>query len=234
MTGNQLEKKLYEFKDKMIKIFVVILLTLPLFAIEIPKSLDHYYEKGIEVEFIELFDPGYIKLKFPDGETLDAEYNSIEYETLDEWKQEQDKANKRPILILEYTLKEGAIIHDKESKVYVRLRGEIYKYLINNATALCTEELYSTSEMVSCMGLALHAWDTELNRLYKALGGNKNTSLKKAQMAWLKYRDAQQEALTKEYGSRLGTIWRLTAQSLINDITENQVHVLEMMNSKVP
>lgn len=221
------------------KIFVGILLTLtlPLFAIEIPQSIDYYYEKGVEIESIilpdsEYNDPGYIRLKLSSGEEVNAEYSGIEYKTLYELK--QDKEKKKSRWILKYTLKDGAIVFDKESKEYFKLTGEINKYLINNATSLCIDEFGSTSGMVRCMGFALHAWDAELNRVYKALGGNKNASLKKAQMAWLKYRDAQTEAFIKEYGSRSGTIWRLTAQSLINEITENQVHILESMNSKSP
>lgn len=204
----------------------------PLHAAEMPKSLDYYSEKGIEVEFIELQDPLLVKLKLPDGKAMHIEHIDKDFEALHALQNKQEKTGKKLIYLLKYTNKEGPQIYVPQSKRYFKILGSIENHPIDIALQECFSEFYSTSGMIRCEQLALDAWDAELNRVYKALGGGKNTSLKKAQIAWVKYRDAQTEALRKEFGTREGTIWGVILMGYIVDITKTQANVLKTMNSK--
>ena len=219
---------------KMIKTIVGILLilALPLYAVEMPKSLDYYSEKGIEVEFIELQDPLLIKLKLSDGKTMYVEHIDKDFEALYALQSEQEKIGKKLICLLKYTNKDGVQIYVPQSKRYFKILGSIENHPIDTALQECLGEFYSTSGMIRCEQLALDAWDAELNRAYKSLGGSKNTALKKTQVAWLKYRDAQIDALRDEYGVREGTIWGIILMGYIVDITKTQANLLKTMNSK--
>ncbi len=79
------------------------------------------------------------------------------------------------------------------------------------------------------MNLALKAWDAELNRAYRGLGGSKNDKLKQAQLAWIRFRDAQTEYLREEYGKRDGSIWDIRYMHQIVNLTKTQANLLKSL-----
>jgi uncharacterized protein YecT (DUF1311 family) len=133
---------------------------------------------------------------------------------------------------LKYTNRDGVQLYVPKLKKHFKIIGTIEEHPIDLALQECASEFYSTIGMVECSTLALDAWDAELNRAYKALGGSKNTTLKKAQLAWIKYRDAQKAAFIEEYADSEGTIWRIFIASDILDLTKAQANILKEMNSK--
>ncbi len=71
--------------------------------------------------------------------------------------------------------------------------------------------------MLSCLDEGYSRWDSELNFMYQGLRGLLNQqqkeALKKAQRAWIAYRDAEFETINLIYGSLQGSMWRLAAMS---------------------
>lgn len=200
-----------------------------------PKSIDDYYAKGIKAKFIELREPEEIVLKLLDtNTTISGHYTGVEYKTLEAWKDNQTKLGKKPILVLKYTNKHGTEVYNIQEKIHFKLTGNIVEHPITIALSDCKETFYPTFGMIDCMYLGLEAWNAELNRAYKALGGDDNTELKKAQLAWIKYRDAQAALIRKEYGNRDGTMWRFIIVDAIVNMTEQQAKLLHSMSRKSP
>lgn len=218
----------------MIKIIAAsfLILTQFIYGADIPKSIDYYSAKGIKVEFIELQDPLHIKLKLPNGQTMYIEHIDKDFEDLYALQTGQEKTGEKLIMLLKYTNQDGVQIYVPQLKRHFKIIGTMKEHPIDIAEEECIGEFSSTSGMVECSNLALNAWDAELNRAYKSLGASKNTSLKKAQIAWLKYRDAQVAALREEFGTREGTIWRVILMGYIVDLTKTQANILKSMNSE--
>lgn len=65
------------------------------------------------------------------------------------------------------------------------------------------EDKKATADQIECLGTALKKADAELNRIYqntrKELSPEDAARLRKAQRAWLAYRDAQCDAEQKHY-----------------------------------
>jgi uncharacterized protein YecT (DUF1311 family) len=82
---------------------------------------------------------------------------------------------------------------------------------IDKTLEVCLQENLSTAGMVECIGQGYEMWDRELNRAYKALDrqldAKGKASLKKAQLAWLKYRDAEFGLLDSIYSKLQGTAY---------------------------
>ncbi|MCW2478132.1 lysozyme inhibitor LprI family protein [Candidatus Symbiopectobacterium sp. NZEC135] len=84
------------------------------------------------------------------------------------------------------------------------------KDLDDNLTA-CTNKAENTLATIDCFNDGLKAWDAELNKQYKLLLADQSdefkNSLKKSQVAWIKYRDSYLEAMQAFYRQQDGTIW---------------------------
>jgi uncharacterized protein YecT (DUF1311 family) len=77
----------------------------------------------------------------------------------------------------------------------------------------CTAKDDSTAGQLTCLGEAFGKWDTELNRVYKALTAKLpeagRVSLRTAQLAWLKFRDEELKLLDAFYNPLDGSMYRL-------------------------
>ena len=81
--------------------------------------------------------------------------------------------------------------------------------------------------MYDCHMQVLSAWDAELLRVYRELGGSKNPELKAAQLAWIKYRDAQFKWIETEFGKRQGSKWINGIMVREIELVRNQVERLQ-------
>ncbi len=95
----------------------------------------------------------------------------------------------------------------------------------------CMEADPSTVGMVNCYGEAEKKWDGELNKTYKQLinAADENTKpkLKAAQLAWLKFRDAEFEFISYLYGQMPGTMFRTFSAGRRVTIIRNRVMELK-------
>ena len=106
----------------------------------------------------------------------------------------------------------------------------------------CTDKDPSTAGVLKCTDAAYQRWDQELNKTYVALmdklkPAGKQT-LKSAQLAWLKYRDAEFQNIDGIYGSLEGTMYipmhEYRRISVIKERALSLVHYLNLINEAGP
>ncbi|MFJ5420281.1 lysozyme inhibitor LprI family protein [Pectobacterium parvum] len=82
---------------------------------------------------------------------------------------------------------------------------------LDDQLSACTNKAENTLVTNECFNAGLKAWDAELNKQYKLLLADQSdefkNSLKKSQVAWIKYRDSYIEAMQAFYRQQDGTIW---------------------------
>lgn len=75
----------------------------------------------------------------------------------------------------------------------------------------CIEQNPTTVGMVECTVKAMEAWEQELNRVYqellKRLPPEDQDALRKAQQAWLAWRDAEFRLIEQVYDRQAGTMF---------------------------
>lgn len=98
---------------------------------------------------------------------------------------------------------------------------------IEQSLDACLEENVSTAGIIECNDKAIKAWDTELNKVYKSLMSklDKKTqaSLKQSQRQWIKFRDAEFEAMGAIYRNMEGTMWRVVASDATVNVVKTRV-----------
>ena len=82
---------------------------------------------------------------------------------------------------------------------------------IDLSTDSCLSTNDSTAGMLECFTHAEKEWDTELNRVYKALQSKLKPAgqdaLKQAQLAWITQRDQDFELINAIHAKMDGTMW---------------------------
>ena len=108
---------------------------------------------------------------------------------------------KRVFLIFAIIVSLGAVCYGQEPQ----------KHRIDKALESCIDKDSSTAGMVQCIGKAYEQWDRELNRAYnelmKRLDAGGKTSLKAAQLQWLKFRDSEFKLIDSIYSKLQGTMY---------------------------
>ncbi|NDW15471.1 DUF1311 domain-containing protein [Alteromonas genovensis] len=200
-----------------------------LFANEFPSSIDYFTSKGIKGKFIEIHDPGYIVIKLDTGDVIDTTYSDIDFDKLYEWEKNDQRTNSSREMSVIYNNTDGILVEDLKTGIKFKLNGVLTTHPIDLAADECEGTFSDTVGIKQCRQLVLEAWDAELNRAYKNLGGSKNTKLKSSQLAWIKFRDAQLEYLRSEYGSRSGTIWGIVYMGHVINLTKEQAKRLKLI-----
>ena len=85
--------------------------------------------------------------------------------------------------------------------------------------------------MLECFTRAEQEWDTELNRVYKALQSKLKPAgqdaLKQAQRAWITQRDKEFELINAIHGQMDGTMWIVVMASKRNDVVKARAEALQ-------
>jgi uncharacterized protein YecT (DUF1311 family) len=102
---------------------------------------------------------------------------------------------------------------------------------LDQAFEACVATDGSTAGMHACNEAFRPKWDAELNRYYALLGGDKNAALRRTQVAWIAFRDAEFAWIEAHYGqiytlSGGGTMWGLLANSSKTDVIRSRVLTL--------
>lgn len=98
---------------KIISLVIILFSTASTAAID---SIDQYVNDGFQASFIDIYDPGYIRIQLDSGEFFDTTYSGIDFDTLFKWN---DQAVKRKFWI-SYTLDKGVwvtVIPPKNNRV---------------------------------------------------------------------------------------------------------------------
>lgn len=102
---------------------------------------------------------------------------------------------------------------------------------IELSTEHCLNTHDSTAGMLECFTRAEQEWDTELNRVYKALQSKLKPAgqdaLKQAQRAWITQRDKEFELINAIHGQMDGTMWIVVMASKRNDVVKARAEALQ-------
>ncbi|EKD68947.1 MAG: hypothetical protein ACD_47C00350G0002 [uncultured bacterium] len=84
----------------------------------------------------------------------------------------------------------------------------------------------STAGMIKAMDEGEKLWDAELNKYYKLLSEKMDkeskAELKKAQLAWITFRDAEFAMIADIYSKQEGTMYRVIAVSLRMEVVKRR------------
>ena len=202
----------------IIMILLMTCLTTILFA---HGDYREYYTVETKGTINSIYDPGHIVIKTVEGMTIDARYNDFEYEALSALE------NNKEQLLVTYSTANGCQIKDLKSKKVFKLFGSGTNVFADRGSEKCLDTGDTTLGMVHCADLSYQAWDSILNRVYVALGGNKNTQLKKTQQSWIKYRKEQELLSDQVYKNKEGSMWSHVLIDRKVDIIKNQVELLQ-------
>jgi uncharacterized protein YecT (DUF1311 family) len=101
------------------------------------------------------------------------------------------------------------------------------KHPIDYALQNCYSIHRSQAGSTACLAGAEAAWDAELNRVYLVLGGSSNKTLRTAQLAWIKFRDAQFEWFKSAFYKKSGSKWASAVASRRLQVVRQQVEHLQ-------
>lgn len=112
-----------------------------------------------------------------------------------------------------------------------------YGQELDNQIAQCTENAENNLMTLECLNVGLKLWDSELNKQYKNLLSNQSedfkNSLKKSQIAWLKYRDLYIKGLQVFYAQQDGSAWKLVFRKSEMNITRDKAIDLYRINKSI-
>jgi len=149
-------------------------------------------------------EPGcYVEIDI-DGHVISTTTSGIGWERLYELEDEKDTS-----VTLNYSQEKGVYMIHSSTNTSFNLNGKMEQHPIDYALRNCnsTPGGQTTMGMVSCLKGAEEAWDLELNRIYKQLGGSNNKFLKSAQKAWISFRDAEFNWFNSYFASKQGSKW---------------------------
>jgi len=85
------------------------------------------------------------------------------------------------------------------------------KHPIDVAEERCIAKDSNTAGMSNCAYEARQMWDAELNKYYqllmKEMNQDQKNRLREAQLAWIKFRDAEFNNIHSFYATRMGTMY---------------------------
>ncbi|WP_168184713.1 lysozyme inhibitor LprI family protein [Oleiagrimonas sp. MCCC 1A03011] len=165
------------------------------------------------VQFEADHDPSRVVLRNgTDTMNLEVIYDGLAWKQVDAWP-------KGKALQLAYSEKTGTVLVDPVSGKSVTVLDGLKTQPIDRLLDACLKKAVSTRDIEGCYGEAYHRWDAQMNLWYRRFMASKDAdidtaakeSMRVAQRQWLKYRDAQFDALSDLYGHRSGTIWPVIA-----------------------
>lgn len=210
---------------KYIPITLLLMLSLDSFGSD-QSFMDSYFERKIGklVNVSAPCDPGcYVEIEI-DGILLSTTTSGINWEKLYSLEDEEDKS-----VTLNYSLENGSYVVHTSTNTQFLLNGTIDKHPIDFALRNCYSSPMgqTTIGMEMCSGGAVQAWGDQLNITYKQLGGSSNEPLRNAQLAWIKFKDAQFDWFISHFGSKQGSKWGAAIQERKITVIRQQVELLQ-------
>lgn len=181
-------------------------------------DLTQYINEGIDATIVEIGQYGEITIKLENGDYINTSVGT----NVEIWGDEKATRN----ILLFYTTTKGVYLKDIGSKKIISLPRSIDPHPIDIAVARCGNETPIPIGYEHCAKLEYLAWDKEMNRAFKELGGNRNKELLTAQLAWIKFRDAQLEYYKSLYFPQQGSKWGRIYLNAKTDITRKQAILL--------
>ena len=188
--------------------------------------MDRYFESKIGklVNVSSPCDPGcYVEIDI-DGDLFSTTTSGIHWEKLYDLKDEKDNS-----VTLNYSLNNGSYLVHTSTNTKFLLNGTMDKHPIDYALENCYSSAMgqTTIGMSMCLEGAEQAWDDQLNITYEQRGGSSNEPLRNAQLAWIKFRDAQFDWFISHFGSKQGSKWGAVIQERKITVIRQQVELLQ-------
>ena len=161
-------------------------------------------------------DPGYVELG--NGQEVTVDFDPIPWEEVDDWQ-----VGKLVSLIYEPATQ--IRLKDLDSQTSVPVYFYSGDHPIDRLESACIDVAGDTISYAECYSQSRKAWDMELNSNYlmllKMLDDEEKSKVRAAQRQWIKFRDAQIEAVST-IAQRPGTIWTIRAANLNSGLTKAQ------------
>jgi len=185
-------------------------------------DITDYIKNGIKGTVVELGKHYEIVVKLETGDHISFVI------IFDEWAIVGDD------VLIFYSVQNGISIKNIRTEYNKVIRNYITPHLIDIAANRCGKKNPATPGYEACATMENEFWESELNRAYQAIGGSNNQKLKIAQLAWLKFRDAQLEYYKSLYFSRPGSMWGLIYINAKTDLTRKQATRLRTLSYAKP
>ena len=220
--------------NKYVKFIAVVMTLIPLTASAEPK-----WDYSKTVEYRDAGDPG--EIAFMDGSSVTIAYEKLTFKIAETWQPGK-------VLTIGYNEKLGAVLYDSETAKFARILEGLTPHPIDIIAAKC----YDGNTITNCFDESYRRWNVELNRVIKVYLANlhlrvrhdalnisahpiENAMLQKkailaAQMQWLKFRDAQVEAIGQIYLNG-GSISANLARQRMVDVVREQAQRYNIIES---
>lgn len=143
-------------------------------------------------------------------------YTGISYEALTDWEESS-------LLKVSFSLDSGGVVVNESTGARFEVIGEGVAGLIELTRQQCFKEGHPA---FICNQKIYDAWDAELNRAYKNLGGSKNTLLRDSQRAWLVFFEHEKEFLKEYYSDKEGSFGEFQYMARVAELLEARVKQL--------
>lgn len=200
-------------------------------CISLTDEIPEEFWRGRPVEFIEARDPGFVVLKYANGEKIGPDYKGIHWAVLSNWEDEKRKTGKKRMMTLFYTTSRGVEVVDDDTGIRFMLYGPMGHHPIDNAKEVLEREDGSVLGWVTASACSIVIWDAEVERVYEALGGDLNEPLRRAHQAWLAYSEAKINLIGEFYSKMSGSLWRIENANLINSLSRDHACFLQLLES---
>ncbi|HOT74216.1 MAG TPA: DUF1311 domain-containing protein [Candidatus Wallbacteria bacterium] len=115
----------------------------------------------------------------------------------------------------------------------VEVNAETAKHEIDKLVDAMMDKDPSTAGMIAAAEEGEKKWDAELNKYYRLLSENfdKETraALKKAQLAWIAFRDAEFALIAAAYSKKEGTMYRVIAAGARLEVVKKRALELKLL-----
>ena len=196
---------------------------------KLPKSIEEV-TKEIPITFIS-FSFSQIIFKYNNGEIVNTFCDFDGDSKIGKLysRESLKKQNKPRKMYLSYSFAKGVLLVDKIAGKTFKLPGHLAYHPIDYARDKLMSKFCGTSSMCYIHGISGKAWDIELNRIYKYLGGAKNKHLLNMQRKWMIFRDAKIKFIREYYSNVQGTMWLTITEAAVTGVTRTQVEDLQYL-----
>jgi uncharacterized protein YecT (DUF1311 family) len=130
------------------------------------------------------------------------------------------------ILLLSVSLAFSAVVPPVLNSSALAAESENEKHEIDIFVDKAMDKDPSTAGMIKAMDEGEKLWDAELNKYYKLLtekmDKESKAALKKAQLAWIAFRDAEFAMIADVYSKQEGTMYRVIAVSAHMEVVKRR------------
>ena len=208
---------------------LIIILIINFVFMQNLKSIDEFTDSGFKGIFTG-WKGEMIKIELESEQIIYANFSEIEFGTLVDWSDSSNDEFRN--LSIRYTNEHGVIVTNLKAGVEFKISGFIEPHPIDLGLDVCEDKNPNMRGYRVCKGLAIEAWEKEINRaisnLEKLDDGKYKKLLEASQSSWNEYMNIHDEYLTSLSGFEDHvTISRISYLNHQLDLIRNRAHELQ-------